>query len=310
MNQGNIESFIHLSQFKNVTDFNNNIEQWMIDVKGKFTKSELVALKRLVRFSAKVCGVCNAKIGTLVSATHENNNIGISRSTFKRMLSKAKAFGLLVVTEMERRNGSQSSNLYVFNRYESAEVPVISSGSKADDSLNSTIEPPKDENLNHPKTSNLLETNKNKNIKKRIENDKDNIINNKQLGKEYVSANVPEGFVNLVSSFYGDFQAIEEFWKMVKIAERKAGYEVTDFDLLDVSLNALKESVKALKINKVKNNVFAFFYGTMQKMLKKLYNEFYKPKPHAPVSSVILRNLFVVHDMFVSKEDLNELGVY
>jgi hypothetical protein len=120
MKQGNIESFKQLSQFNDLKDFNNNIEQWMIDLKSKFTKSELIALKRLVRFSAKVFGVCNAKIGTIVSATHENNNVGISRSTFKRMVSKAKEFGLLVVTEMERRNGSQTSNLYVFNRYISA----------------------------------------------------------------------------------------------------------------------------------------------------------------------------------------------
>jgi hypothetical protein len=30
---------------------------------------------------------------------------------------------------------------------------------------------------------------------------------------------------------------------MVKIAERKAGYKVTDFDLLDVSLESIRETV-------------------------------------------------------------------
>ncbi|MCB5235887.1 hypothetical protein [Niallia circulans] len=117
MQQGNILTFTHLSQFKDIKDFNNSIEQWMLDLKSKFTKSELIALKRLIRFSAKVAGICNAKICTIVSATHENDGIGISRSTFKRMLIKAKKFGLLAVHEAVRKNGSTSSNVYVFNRF-------------------------------------------------------------------------------------------------------------------------------------------------------------------------------------------------
>ncbi|MBA2876883.1 hypothetical protein [Thermaerobacillus caldiproteolyticus] len=38
MRSGNIEQFKHLSQFRDLKDFNNNIEQWMIDLKSKFTK--------------------------------------------------------------------------------------------------------------------------------------------------------------------------------------------------------------------------------------------------------------------------------
>jgi hypothetical protein len=117
MQSGNIENFKHFSQFKDIKDFNNNIEQWMIDIKDKFTKSELVALKRLIRFSAKVAGICNAKIGTVVSATHENDGVGISRSTFKRMTIKAKELGLLTIHNTVRKNGSKSSNVYVFNRF-------------------------------------------------------------------------------------------------------------------------------------------------------------------------------------------------
>src|SRR5437868_12745838 len=41
---------------------------------------------------------------------------GIFRSTFKRMIIKAKEFGILTIYEMERKNGSQTANLYIFNR--------------------------------------------------------------------------------------------------------------------------------------------------------------------------------------------------
>jgi hypothetical protein len=161
----------------------------------------------------------------------------------------------------------------------------------------------------HNKTSNLYKT-INHNINKRIENDNQNIIDNKHLGKEFINKNIPEEFVNLVTCFYGDFQTVKEFWKMVKIAERKAVYEVTDFDLLDVSIDALKETVKALKINSVKKNVFAFFYGTMQKMLKKLYKEFYKPEPKEHAYSVMPMITAVVNDTFATPEELNAMEIY
>ncbi|MGE8081199.1 hypothetical protein [Peribacillus loiseleuriae] len=49
----NIETFKKYCQFKSVKDFNNNIEQWMIEYKQHFTTSERIALKRLIRYAAK-----------------------------------------------------------------------------------------------------------------------------------------------------------------------------------------------------------------------------------------------------------------
>jgi hypothetical protein len=75
----------------------------------------------------------------------------LSRSTFKRMILKAKQIGIFTVYETERKNGSQSSNLYVFNHFP-------------------TSEPPKQESMNRPnKTINLLKTEKDQKIKKRKE---------------------------------------------------------------------------------------------------------------------------------------------
>lgn len=116
---GLIEKFKSLSQFKNLKDFNNNIEQWLVDFKSSFTKSELIALKRLIRYCAKFFGVSNAKIQTLVSATNKMNDMGgISRSTFERMLRKAKQFGILQVVNTVKSNGKgKGHNVYVFQRY-------------------------------------------------------------------------------------------------------------------------------------------------------------------------------------------------
>ncbi|MGZ4160544.1 MAG: hypothetical protein ACXVNF_07085, partial [Neobacillus sp.] len=65
---GKIEGFEQYSQFNNLKDFNNHFELWLVELKHEFSKGELVGLKRLARFAAKVPGVCNAKIGTVLKA--------------------------------------------------------------------------------------------------------------------------------------------------------------------------------------------------------------------------------------------------
>lgn len=105
LKSGKVEGFEQFSQFTSLKEFNTHIEMWMLECKKEFTKGELVGLKRLVRFTAKVPGVCNAKIGTVLKAIHdEYNENGISRSTFKRMIQKAMDLGIMTVHETERKN--------------------------------------------------------------------------------------------------------------------------------------------------------------------------------------------------------------
>lgn len=107
LKNGCIEQFETYSQFSSLKDFNTHMEMWMAVHKDNFSKGERVGLKRLVRFAAKIPGVCNDKIGTVLKAIHEEHNgNGISRSTFKRMIQKAIGLGLLIVHETERSNGS------------------------------------------------------------------------------------------------------------------------------------------------------------------------------------------------------------
>lgn len=113
---GRIENFKDFSKFKTVKKFNNHIEMFLAEHKKDFTKGELVAFKRLVRFSAKYVGVANAKIGTLLRAINEKGNgFGISRSTFERMLRKAKDLGILSVENTAKSKGGKGHNVYIFN---------------------------------------------------------------------------------------------------------------------------------------------------------------------------------------------------
>lgn len=95
LKSGKIEGFYQFSQFESLKEFNIHMEMWLLKSKHEFSKGELVGLKRQARFSAKIPGVCNAKIGTLLKAIHEEYaGNGISRSTFKRMIGKAIEFGI------------------------------------------------------------------------------------------------------------------------------------------------------------------------------------------------------------------------
>ena len=116
------------SKFKTIEDFNNDFNKAMYYYKDKFTKSEYIALKKLSKFafsekSPNTIGIAWSKGQIVVAATHkerkcENETFGISRSTFDRMLRKAKKLNLIRVINQFHKNRKQKHNLYVFNRFE------------------------------------------------------------------------------------------------------------------------------------------------------------------------------------------------
>ena len=67
-----MERFEEYSQIKSLTEFNYQMDMLLLECKREFTKGELVGLKRLVRFSAKVPGVCNDKIDTILKEFMRN----------------------------------------------------------------------------------------------------------------------------------------------------------------------------------------------------------------------------------------------
>jgi hypothetical protein len=246
LKSGQIERFEEFSQFTNLEEFNHHMEMWMEAHKHDFTKGEFVGIKRLVRFSAKIPGVCNAKIGTVLKAINEDyKNNGISRSTFKRMIQKAIAIGIMTVYETERKNGSQSSNLYVFNRFPANE-------------------PLKEDKLARPnETSNLSKTN-NQKINKRIEEPS-------VLDYTYVSDRVPQPFVQLVKCFFSEAKTIEEYWRMTQIAAYRNNYEKETDKVLTIAIAAFKQYIRKLKTAQPVRNPIAYFYGILDNKFEGLF---------------------------------------
>ncbi|WP_241737869.1 hypothetical protein [Anoxybacillus flavithermus] len=225
----------------------------MIDLKSKFTKSELIALKRLIRFSAKVAGVCHAKIQTLVSACHEKGQ-EISRSTFERMLRKAKKFGLLIVYNTTKENGKQSHNVYVFQRYQSQ---IVSDSSTIDVAESAKID-------GAYKTNNLLETNNHLNKRN------DNVQKENKLDGSYTSKRVPVEFRDLVKYFFDDAKTIEEFWKIITIQTYYLSY-YTQQDRLELALDSFKQLIRSIKFGRKVHNIFGYYWGIVGAILDREY---------------------------------------
>jgi N-acetylglutamate synthase-like GNAT family acetyltransferase len=248
LKSGNIELYEQFSQFASLTEFNHHMEMWLLEHKADFSKGELMGLKRLVRYAAKIPGICHAKIGTVLKAIHdEYNENGISRSTFKRMILKAKEFGILTIYETERKNGSQSSNLYVFNR-----IP--------------SNEPPQQEIMNHHnETINLFKTKKQKITKRREEPS--------ELDHTYVSDRIPQPFVQLVKCFFPEAKTIEEYWRMTQIAAYRNNSQKETERILEVAVHSFKQLIRKLKFNVVVKNPIAYFYGILDKKFIQRYYE-------------------------------------
>jgi len=253
MKSGSIEQFVHLSKFNDIKEFNNHIEQWMIDCKNYFTKSELIGLKRLIRYSCKYAGISNAKIQTLVSATH-NDEIGISRSTFERMLRKAKQLGILTVHNTFC-GLNQRHNVYVFNHYQStkqveSEIPT--------NEVPETIDVLNQE-TNRVKTNNIL-----------IDTYKDNVI-----------PNVPVEFQELVKCYFHNPKQVLELWKCVRrsteqyneFTEQYVDYD-PNVDKAELATSSFKQMIVNIKLGyKIKKSIFSYFYGIIQHKLDNRFKD-------------------------------------
>lgn len=256
---GRIESFKDFSKFKSIKEFNNTIEMFLAEHKKDFTKGELAAFKRLVRFSAKYVGVANAKIGTLLRAINEKmNGFGISRSTFERMLRKAKDLGILSVENTAKSKGGKGHNVYIFNTIDVLKKEKLTYCRNHEKPCGS-----KDEGNNfESETSNLLETSNIKKIDKRKET---------HLDSTFTASYVPKEFVQAVKPFFNHAATIEDLWKSVFLDTKAIKHIIEPEIITYTAIDAFKQSIRFYKKGKIRTTLAAFFTGTFKNLMDKAY---------------------------------------
>ncbi|WP_209121172.1 hypothetical protein [Alkalihalobacillus sp. BA299] len=264
MKSGRIEQYKQYSQFSNLEEFNVSNKK-ALEIHGHhFTKGERIAFDVLTRFSVKVLGVCNARICKLVQACQDTKG-GISRSTFERMLRKAKSFGIISIIHTVRETGGYAHSVYIFNRFDTP------NNEKLPERKNSKKPqlPKPDEHKKQPETH-IVETKtlKDKDLRQEEVKKIDQIDMNK-LDHSFVPDYVPTPFIKVVKPFFNRATEICGLWNRAQIAYRSAKFaKDTSIDaLLPTIVHAFKQTVFRYKQKRIKSSFMPYFYGTVANLL-------------------------------------------
>lgn len=255
MRPGKIEKFASLSPFASLTEFNQHMKRHLAQHKDNFTKSEYIAFQRLFRYSAKYHGVANAKIATLVSACNEDARI--SRSSFERMLRKARKLGIVKIHHTVREKGGYAHNVFVFQRFDGAEPEKLTERETP-----KTLTPTGNRDSFSDGETGLKRETDDKD-KKRIEDD---------LDYTYTSDSVPKAFRDLVKCIYDSAETIERYYSRVRIAAYRNLYEDKPEEMVRVARDSFKQLVNKLKKGVVRDP-YAYFYRICDNKFHELYME-------------------------------------
>ncbi|OIJ14271.1 hypothetical protein BKP37_08835 [Anaerobacillus alkalilacustris] len=249
MKPGNIKQFSHLREFTTLQQFNETMKQTLSQYGDQFTKGELIAFTILTRFSVKEIGICNARICKLVEAAQTEKG-GVSRSTFERMLKKAKQLGILSIHHTTREKGGYSHNVYVFHRFDGTLSEKLT---ERQTTKKSTTPTPPPEKI-RAETSKLENKIKDKDLRP---------ITLDTLDHTFVPSYVPTSFTKTVKPFFNRAKQICELWDRVLIAYRQMKFTEAIESLLPIITEAFKETVYKFKQNKIQKSFTAYFYGTL-----------------------------------------------
>jgi hypothetical protein len=267
-----------LSQFSSLKEFNESINLFVKEKGSLFTKSELVAFNRLTKFAVKIKGVAFAKVCTIVSATYKEGDMGgISRSTFERMLRKAKKTGILTIISTSRKTtGGKGHSVYVFNPYLSDSY-LEENGKNTDEGSNDiTIEVVDNEQLKEPEQPEAVDTPEvqpEKSEPKPLGFKPLSLKDLKNVGKPYIYDSVDKKFSSFVSSFLSDPVEVYELWKNVKSCSKQYEHVVDRDTVIDTAVESFKQLVARMKLTSMKpiNNPVGYFTGIYKKKIKGRY---------------------------------------
>ncbi|PEJ82953.1 cytosolic protein, partial [Bacillus toyonensis] len=116
-----------------------------------------------------------------------------------------------------------------------------------------------------------------KDINKRNRNENSNTPEENIEQADFVAHWVPERFISLVRSFYGDSKTIQELWKVVRQCNNIVNHTTGDKAFtkeqeLTIGLKAIREFVMKIKSGaKMKKGKFASFNGIVNKLMDKYF---------------------------------------
>ena len=226
MYNNQLEDIKKLQRFNSLEEFNESFYIAMKQHRDAFSKGELIALKTLKNWGAKVVGVVYAKIGTIISELikQKGEMCVPSRSTFERAIRKAKKLGIIKTIETkqgstsERRRNLKGNNIFIFELFSDSEQLTERKGEQLTERENA--ETPHNQAVQTPKIEGDTS----------LSNTSKNILSSlrKKRDYTYVQSFVPKFLVNKLKPFYNSADIIEDcFLNAVHIMDSyyKGGYE-------------------------------------------------------------------------------------
>jgi hypothetical protein len=258
MQQSNIETFASYSQFKSLKDFNNNLESFLSVHKKELTPNEVYCFKALSRFAVRCLGVSNISINKLLKAISEKFK-KVSESTFHRFKRKAIKLGILSVYSLSRSNGSQSSNLWVFNRFIATDTPR--EGTRE---VNSPVnQQSENDEMTSPIKLTKSKTNNHKTIHTEFVSSSNNQFES-TLQSKYIPSWINEEFFKAAKPYF-ELDRIEEMWRISVIHSRIN--KLQSNHLILASIQSLKVVVRKMK-KTVISNPMGFYNGVSLRIQK------------------------------------------
>ncbi|WP_078395875.1 hypothetical protein [Shouchella patagoniensis] len=263
---GHIDQYKNLSNFTTLKDFNSAVEMFLAEHKKRFSKGEYIAFMRLTKYMCKFRGVANAKAGTLLKVINEKQNgYGVSRSTFFRMLQKAKQFGAIQVQNTQRKRGGQGHNVYVF---QPIDTPHSRKLTHRENERSSTYV--SDPTVKSGSETGYFKTNKTKSyIRKR----------GQALDATFARQSVPVSFIQIMKNTFKEqatAQLVEEYWRMVEIQTTDVPKPlVKEMNMEMIAVQALQITRRKIERARTRNPI-AYFTGVLKKKLDQDYENLTK----------------------------------
>lgn len=275
---GPVENFKDHSQFKDLKDFNTNIEMFLAAHKKDFTETEYMLFRRLTKFGAKVPGIATASIKKILAGSKLIDfAFGASESSFQRMKRKAIKLGILEVRQTERKNTSTSTNLWIFKRFVANSATIDTPRTNNEQAKPAPTKGRIVKQLTPLKASIISKAN-NQYINKRTGTAANKpFTENSPLDHTFTSDSVPKEFVIAVKPFFDDKKTIEEYWRMVQIdtyhIRGGSGFTplLDDETILDTAIHSFKQMIGRLKAGTIKTKPIAYFKGVLNKQITDAY---------------------------------------
>ncbi|HDR8070594.1 TPA: helix-turn-helix domain-containing protein [Bacillus cereus] len=254
------ETYENLASFKTIDELNRTVRAYKEKFAAQLNKTQLAVLNHLHNHSAKFFGVSFKTKKKIAEA------LQISRRTVIRVCLYLESLGIIKQLEMKRKSDMrQTCNAIVIQPFITEEQIVTQASVKNEEKCHT-----------NKTTTKTLKQNI-KDINKRNRNENSNTPEENIEQADFVAHWVPERFISLVRSFYGDFKTIQELWKVVRqcnnIVNHTTGDKAFNKDQeLTIGLKAIKELVMKIKVGtKMNKGKFAYFNGIVNNLMDKFY---------------------------------------